>query len=61
MKNEKECFFPLTKEPCSDKCAWADIRYIITDDGVDRDVFCAVGVIAGWCLSQGGEIDEFLE
>lgn len=61
MQDEKQYFCPLTKEPCSDKCAWADIRYEIDDEGVGRDVFCAIGVIAGWCLEHGDEIDGYLE
>ena len=39
-------FCPITKENCRDDCAWADILYTIEESGVDREVNCAIAVIA---------------
>ena len=61
MKDPEQYFCPLTQQPCNDMCAWADIRYELSDEGVTRDVYCAIAVIAGWCLEQGGTIDDYIE
>ena len=48
-------------------CAWADVRYDVELDenemptSVERDVYCAIGVIAGWCLERSGGIDDYIE
>lgn len=54
MTNEPFC--PLLKQPCRDDCAWADITYELTDDGVDREVFCSIAIIAAKML--GDDVEE---
>lgn len=61
MKEPKQYSCPLTQQPCNDMCTWADIQYTLDEQGVSRDVYCAVAVIAGWCLEQGGGIDYYIE
>lgn len=61
MINETEFLCPLRNEPCTDKCAWADIQYDLSENGVGRNVYCAVAVIAGHFLSESGEIDEYID
>ena len=52
-----EAICPLLDRPCTDKCAWADVEYEITDDGVANETFCAVAIIAAKliALEEGGE------
>ena len=38
---------PLSQQPCRDDCAWCSIEYEIDDEGVSRETFCALAVIAG--------------
>lgn len=47
MKEPEQYFCPLTQQPCNDMCAWADIQYTLDEQGVSRDVYCAIAVIAG--------------
>lgn len=67
MKDPEQYFCPLTQQPCNDMCAWADVRYDVELDenemptSVERDVYCAIGVIAGWCLEQSEGIDDYIE
>ena len=49
MKENKNkiSFCPLTKENCREDCAWADIVYNMDEDGIDKEIFCSVAIIAG--------------
>ncbi len=49
---------PISGQPCRSDCAWLDEEYDIDDDGVTREVFCAVAVIAGRCIGDGAEPTE---
>ena len=46
---------PLSGQDCRDDCAWADVVVTITDDGMERDVFCAVTMIAAALVDIVGE------
>lgn len=67
MVEPEKYICPLRNAPCTDQCAWADIQYTIeTDDknipdNIEREVYCAVAVIAGHFLSESGDIDEYLD
>ncbi len=53
MANADWC--PISQSPCRDDCAWLDEEYEIDSDGVSRTSFCAITVIAGWCINDGAE------
>ena len=37
---------PMTNSACRDDCAWADVVVTMTEDGMERDIFCSVAMIA---------------
>ena len=37
---------PLNGAECTDTCAWADVVVTISDDGIERETFCAVAMAA---------------
>lgn len=45
-----EAWCPLSKEPCREDCAWADVVVEMTEDGMDKSVVCAIAVIGGFLL-----------
>lgn len=54
MVEPNEYICPLRNAPCTDQCAWADIQYELSDDGVGREIYCAVAIIAGHLLNESG-------
>lgn len=48
-----ECWCPLSQDSCREDCAWADVEYEISDDGVSNETFCAIAILAGKCLADG--------
>ena len=48
---------PLNQQECREDCAWADIVTILTDDGVERAIYCAITQIAAYTLVNSG-MDE---
>lgn len=55
--SRESIFCPLTKENCRDDCAWADIAVELDEDGVTREVFCAITVLAAKLIILDEEED----
>lgn len=49
---------PMTNSPCRDDCAWADTVVTITEDGVEREVFCCVTMMAAVAVRAVGSAEE---
>lgn len=49
---------PLLDRSCTEECAWADVQYEISEDGVANETFCAVAVIAAKLIVLEDEDDE---
>lgn len=49
---------PLSQQPCRDDCEWLNAEYKIDEEGIERETFCAVAVIAGWCIADGADPTE---
>lgn len=45
-------FCPLTKEECRDDCSWCDVQYTMDDDGIERELACAIGILASCALAE---------
>ena len=52
------CWCPLSNSECRDDCAWADIVVTITEDGMERDVYCAIALVAAVAVKWYGEADD---
>lgn len=50
-------FCPITQKKCRDDCAWYHIFTNLTEEGVDRDTYCAITVIANALLDVGEPVD----
>ena len=59
--SKKAEFCPLTQKKCRDDCAWYHIFIDMDENGVDRETFCAITVIANvLCdLNDFEEEDEY--
>lgn len=54
-------FCPMTKENCRDDCAWADICYDIDSNGIDREVSCAIAIIAAKLLMEDEDEGDYID
>lgn len=50
-------FCPVTQKRCREDCSWHHIFINIDDDGVDKDSYCAISVIANALLDVGEDVD----
>lgn len=48
---------PILGTPCRDDCAWADVVVTITDDGMERDVFCCVAMLSAAMIQVVGSAE----
>ena len=49
---------PMTNSACRDDCAWADVVVTMTDDGMERDVFCCVTMLTACMIEAIGSAEE---
>ena len=49
-------FCPLLRDECRSDCEWADIVTTLEEDGITRETFCAVTLIAAQGIE--GEWEE---
>ena len=49
---------PLLDRPCTEDCAWADVQYELTEDGVANETFCAVAIIAAQLIVTEDEDEQ---
>ena len=49
---------PMTDSPCRDDCAWADVVVTMTEDGMEREVFCCMTMLAACMVDLVGSAEE---
>ena len=49
---------PMTDSPCRDGCAWADVVVTMTEDGMERDMFCCVTMLTACMVDYIGSAEE---
>lgn len=58
MMHDTTSTCPLKGAKCTDACAWADVVVTITDDGIERETFCAVAMAAAALMRLVGSSEE---